>query len=230
MEIHSLHDWDLTTEEARETQKNLARKVIYTNFMVKPRLIAGLDVSVSRFNRAGRAAVVLLGYPSLDLVEMETAEGEIRFPYVPGLLSFREVPLVLEACRKLTCKPDLILVDGQGIAHPRRFGIASHIGLLLNIPTIGCAKSRLIGMHDTVPDEVGKYSYLVDNDEIIGAAVRTRRGVNPIYISIGHKVDLPTAIHWSLKCCKGYRLPEPTRFAHLAANGGLVKPSVMQQI
>lgn len=216
MEIYNLHEWDLTTEQAREIQKQLSPEIICSNSIVRPRLIAGIDISVYRRYK-GCAAVVLLDYPSLEIVESAFAEGEILYPYVPGLLSFREAPLILEACRKLVRKPDFILVDGQGIAHPRRLGVASHLGLLLNIPSIGCAKSRLIGDHDSIPDEAGKYTYLVDGGEIIGAAVRTRRGCKPVYISIGHMVDLPAAIHWTLNCCKGYRLPEPTRLAHIAA-------------
>jgi deoxyribonuclease V len=138
---------------------------------------------------------------------------------VPGLLSFREAPAVLEALRLLQNDPDLIFVDGQGIAHPRRVGIASHIGVLVDRPTIGCAKSLLCGQHEAVADSVGSYSYVIDNGEIIGAALRTKAGVKPIYVSIGHKIDLETAIQIVLSCCRGYRLPEPTRLAHLAVSG-----------
>jgi len=166
-------------------------------------------------------AVVILNYPELRLVETKIVNGRLDFPYVPGLLSFRESPLVLAACEKLMVIPDLILVDGQGVAHPRRMGLASHLGLFLNTPTIGCAKSRLCG-EDKVPGaEPGSHAELVDRGEIIGAALRTKLGVKPVYVSIGHKVDLPTAIHWVLECCRGYRLPEPARLAHLAAVGNL---------
>jgi len=140
---------------------------------------------------------------------------------VPGLLSFREAPLVIAACEELEHDPDLIMVDGQGIAHPRRFGIASHLGLLWGKPTIGCAKSRLCGQHKSPPPEAGSYAELLDNGEVIGAVLRTKLGAQPLYISIGHKVDLKAAILWVLKCCRGQRLPEPTRLAHLAASDRL---------
>jgi deoxyribonuclease V len=149
--------------------------------------------------------------------EVKVIKQQVTFPYVPGLLSFREAPLILAACEELDSEPDLILVDGQGIAHPRRFGLASHLGLLWDKPTIGCAKSRLCGKHDLVPAEAGSHAEIFDNGEVIGAALRTKQGVNPIYISIGHKVDLQAAIGWVLQCCCGLRIPEPTRLAHLAA-------------
>jgi deoxyribonuclease V len=146
---------------------------------------------------------------------------QVTFPYVPGLLSFREAPLVIAACEELEHDPDLIMVDGQGIAHPRRFGIASHLGLLWDKPTIGCAKSRLCGQHKSPTPEAGSYVELLDNGEVIGAVLRTKLGAQPLYISIGHKVDLKAAILWVLKCCRGQRLPEPTRLAHLAASDRL---------
>jgi deoxyribonuclease V len=166
-------------------------------------------------------AVVVLEYPELRLTEVKLAQGRPDFPYIPGLLSFRESPLVLAACQKLTLTPDLILVDGQGIAHPRRLGLATHLGLCLNTATIGCAKSRLCGQHTALAMEPGIYTELVDRGETIGAALRTRLRVAPVYVSIGHRVDLETAIRWVLACCRGYRLPEPTRLAHLAAGGNL---------
>jgi deoxyribonuclease V len=166
-------------------------------------------------------AVVILSYPELRLVETKIVNEKLNFPYIPGLLSFRESPLVLAACEKLAITPDLILVDGQGIAHPRRMGLASHLGLFLNTPTIGCAKSRLCGTHKVPGVEPGSYAELTDNGEIIGAVLRTKLGASPVYVSIGHKVDLQTAIHWVLECCRGYRLPEPARLAHLAAGGNL---------
>jgi deoxyribonuclease V len=169
----------------------------------------------------GRGAVVVLSYPELEIVEVQTVEDSIDFPYVPGLLTFREAPLTLAVCEKLTVTPDLILVDGQGIAHPRRLGLASHLGLFLDIPTVGCAKSRLCGSHSEPGDEPGSYAELLDNKEVIGAVLRTKSKVKPIYVSIGHKVDLEMAIYWTLQCCRGYRLPEPTRLAHLAAGGNL---------
>jgi len=154
-------------------------------------------------------------------MELKVSSGKIVFPYIPGLLSFRELPLILSACEKLSSVPDLVLVDGQGIAHPRRMGLASHLGLLLDKPTVGCAKSRLCGYHDMPGVEPGSYAELIDKDEVVGVALRTRCGVKPVYVSIGHKVDLQTARNRVLECCRGYRLPEPTRLAHLAAGGNL---------
>ena len=221
MKISVLHGWDLTIAEARELQTRLACRVIRSKAGIRPQAIGGIDVSVSRFSRLGRAAVVVLDYSSMELVDMATAEAEIDFPYIPGLLSFREAPLVIKAFNKLNRRPDMIMVDGQGIAHPRRLGIASHLGLLLDITSIGCAKSRLIGTHDPLPPEKGAYVPLIDGDEMIGAAVRTKLAVNPLYISIGHRIDLDDSISYVLHCCRGFRLPEPTRMAHMAAGGTL---------
>ena len=164
---------------------------------------------------------MVLSYPEFRIAETEVVQGELELPYIPGLLSFRESPLILDACERLTTTPDLILVDGQGIAHPRRVGLASHLGLFLNTPTIGCAKSLLCGTHAVPGDEPGSYTEVVDHDETIGVALRTKPGVKPVYISVGHKINLQDAIHWVLECCHGYRLPEPTRLAHLAAGGNL---------
>ena len=165
--------------------------------------------------------MVTLRYPELIVAAGQTAQGTVEFPYVPGLLSFRELPLVLRAFEEMASAPDLVFVDGQGIAHPRRFGIAAHLGLLLDVPTIGCAKSWLIGDHEEPGMEAGSYTPLVDGGETIGAVVRTRSGVKPVYVSIGHKVSLEQAVQWVLACCRGYRLPEPTRMAHQAAGGHL---------
>ncbi len=228
MKIPVLHGWDLTTAEARELQARLALRVIRSKTGIRPQTIGGIDVSVSRFSRLGRAAVVVLSYPSMELVDMATAEAEIDFPYIPGLLSFRETPLIIKAFKKLSCRPDMIMVDGQGIAHPRRLGIASHLGLLLDITSIGCAKSRLTGTHDPLPPERGAYKPLIDGDETIGAAVRTKLAVNPLYISIGHKIGLDDSISYVLNCCRGFRLPEPTRLAHMAAGGALVAKKLMR--
>jgi len=202
-------------------QHRLSAQVLRDGRTVRPRYIAGVDVSISRARGEATGAVVLLDYPGLRLVEAKVICGKAEFPYVPGLLSFREAPLLLRACQELEIIPDLFLVDGQGIAHPRRIGLASHLGLFLDVPTIGCAKSRLCGSHTTPGVEPGEYAELVDGDEVIGAVLRTKVGVKPVYVSIGHKIDLPTAIHWVLACCKGYRLPEPVRLAHQAAGGNL---------
>jgi deoxyribonuclease V len=163
----------------------------------------------------------VLSYPDLAVVEIGAVEQTVDLPYIPGLLSFRESPVILAAYEKLRLKPDLILVDGQGIAHPRRFGIASHLGVLLDIPAIGCAKSLLCGGHDWLGVEAGSVAQLEHDGEVIGMALRTKTGVRPVYVSIGHKVDLTAAVSWVSNCCRGYRLPEPTRLAHLAASGNL---------
>lgn len=219
--MEKLHGWQVSIAQALDIQTRLAAQVSRESGGLAPRFIAGVDISVNRANGMAAGAAVVLNYPELELVETSVVNGRLNFPYVPGLLSFRELPLILAACEKLAITPELILVDGQGIAHPRRMGLASHLGLFLDIPTIGCAKSRLCGSHETPGAEPGSYAEVSDGDEVIGVALRTKPGVKPIYVSIGHMVDLQTAIHWVLKCCRGYRLPEPTRLAHLAAGGNL---------
>ena len=210
-------DWRVSTARAREIQQELAPRIIRSGKAAKLEFIAGADISVNRFAKTGKAAVVVLSYPEMQVIEIQTVTAPIEFPYVPGLLTYREAPLVLAAFEKLAITPDLVLIDGQGIAHPRRIGLASHLGLCLGLPTIGCAKSRLIGEHAELAREAGSFAELMDENEVIGAAVRTKDGVNPLFISIGHLVDLPSAIKWTLACCRGFRLPEPTRQAHMAA-------------
>ena len=221
MEVHKLHQWDVSHDQAKTLQVSLAKKVVTEDEGINPHLIAGVDISSPGPRDTGRGAAVVLNYPELNLVEVKTVEREVTFPYIPGLLSFREAPLILAACQELSSVPDLVLVDGQGIAHPRRFGLAAHLGLFLDVPAIGCAKSILCGAHKPVGEKVGSYAELVDNGQVIGAALRTRIGVKPIYVSVGHKISLNSAIKWVLNCCRGYRLCEPTRLAHLAAGGNL---------
>lgn len=219
MEIKKWHQWQLSTDQALDTQRWLSAQVSRSGRVVSPHFIAGVDIAAGKAQGMAQAAVVVLNYPELQLVEVELAQGELDFPYIPGLLSFRESPLILTACQKLSVTPDLILVDGQGVAHPRRMGIASHLGLFLDAPTVGCAKSRLCGSYQAPADKPGSYAKLVDRGETIGVALRTKPGVKPIYVSTGHKIDLEDSIYWVLRCCCGYRLPEPTRLAHLAAGG-----------
>jgi len=211
----------LNTTRAFEIQNNLADRVIHHDMLPDVKYVAGVDMSIKRTSKTAIASAVLLNYPDLDIIDIQTTSGNLEFPYVPGLLSFRELPLTLAACEKLSITPDLVIVDGQGIAHPRRFGLASHLGVVMDIPTIGCAKSRLCGSHTEPENEPGDYSNLIDKDEIIGAVLRTKRGVKPVYVSIGHKISLNTATGWIINCCRGYRLPQPTRLAHLAAGGNL---------
>ncbi|MFC2001518.1 deoxyribonuclease V [Chloroflexota bacterium] len=221
MEVARFHGWQVTVVQALDIQSKLAAQVSRRCEVITPRYIAGVDISVNKEERTAVGAVVVLSYPELEMVETKVVTGKLDFPYVPGLLSFREAPLILAACEQLTFTPDLILVDGQGIAHPRRIGLASHLGLFLNTLTIGCAKSRLCGSHEMPGIGPGSYAEVIDRGETIGAALRTKSGVKPVYVSIGHKVDLPIAINWVMVCCRGYRLPEPTRLAHLAAGGNL---------
>ena len=198
----------------------MASHVIKTNQTEKePRFIAGADISIKRFETAATAAVVVLSYPDLVPIDLSVIEEKVSFPYVPGLLSFRESPLVLHACEKLKCDFDLLLIDGHGYAHPRRVGLACHLGILLDKPTIGCAKSLLTGEYEDPPAKRGSYTNIMDKGEIIGAAVRTKDGVKPVFVSIGHRVDLAVSIQLVLACCKGYRIPEPLRLAHLIAGG-----------
>jgi deoxyribonuclease V len=222
MRIGKLHGWNVSPGEAIAIQNNLAGLVSFCDEIKSPHFIAGADISIDRLRTWATAAVVVLRYPELELVNSIVIQDKVDFPYVPGLLSFREAPLISRACEKLDTEFDLLLVDGQGVAHPRRLGLASHLGLILNSPTIGCAKSRLLGTYQEPPDEVGRWTELVDNGDLIGAVLRTRKGTKPIYVSIGNKVSLSSAVDWTLACCRNYRIPEPLRLAHImAGNQGI---------
>ncbi len=220
MIFSQLHDWNLERSAAIDLQRQLAQRLILQDQLPgRIATIAGVDVSCRLRSRLFHAAMVLLSYPQLQLLETATASLEVDFPYIPGLLSFRELPVVLEAAKKLSLTPDLLLVDGQGLAHPRRLGLACHLGLWLDLPTIGCAKSRLYGEHADVADEKGARTVLRDNQgEPIGELLRSRDRVKPLYISPGHRVSISTATELALSCCVKYRLPEPIRAAHLACN------------
>ena len=220
VKVRELHSWDVSPKEAREIQQRLAPTVDNRNQVNgSVRYVAGLDVSPPDERGLVRGAVVVLSYPDLELAETQMAEQMPRFPYVPGLLSFREAPVLLEALEALAVTPDLLIIDAQGYAHPRRFGLACHIGLLADIPTIGCAKSLLVGTHDELGDDRGATADLMHRGELIGLALRSKPRVKPLYVSVGHKVDLPTAAHWVLACGAGYRLPQTTRMAHATAGG-----------
>lgn len=218
MKTKTLHEWDLTYSQARELQVELACKVKFTPFKGTPRVIAGLDCAFSKDGERILAVVVVLRLPEFELVETVHAIRDVSFPYIPGLLSFREAPVCLDAIEELQTNPDMFIIDGQGIAHPRRLGLAAHLGLFLDKPTIGCAKSRLTGSYKEPDTEKGAYSLLKDeknsNDETIGAVVRTRTNVKPLFVSVGHKCLLDDAINITLMCAVKYRLPEPTRLAH----------------
>lgn len=211
------HPWNLDPAAAIALQRELAAKVIRKTAFGPVTTIAGVDASYR--DGIARAAIVAFSFPDLDMLDFVIAERPVDYPYVPGLLSFREAPAVLDALEKLPLTPDLLIFDGHGIAHPRRFGIASHVGLLVDRPSIGCAKSRLIGQYDEPGRERGSYSYLRDDGEVIGAVVRTRTGVKPVFVSTGHRISLDAAVDVVLVCGRGYRLPEPTRWADRIAGG-----------
>lgn len=199
-------------------QQRLREQVIIDDRFDRVRHVAGIDVGLEAGHTLARAAVVVLSFPELEILESRIARQVLRFPYIPGLLSFREIPVILAAMEQLQTMPDLLLCDGQGIAHPRRFGIASHLGVLLDIPALGVGKSRLVGAHGAPPDQRGAWVPLRDKGEIVGAVLRTRRGVKPVYISPGHRISLPTAVYYALACTTRYRLPETTRAAHHLAS------------
>ena len=200
-------------------QRALRAHLVLEDRLGPVRRVAGVDVGFETDGTVTRAAVAVLGYPDLDLLETAIARRPTEFPYVPGLLSFRELPAVLDALAGLRALPDLLLCDGQGIAHPRRLGIASHLGLLVDIPSIGVAKTRLLGTHEEPPDRRGAWTPLRADGEIIGAVLRTRLGVKPLYVSPGHRIGLETAVAFVMGCCSRYRLPETTRHAHRLASG-----------
>ncbi len=240
MKYLKLHPWNVDYKKAAEIQIRLEKSIILTCAARNIKYIAGADVSYlpqrtiqsgSRQNQySGKtsscsssgtkksrifyASVVVFELKTMEMIEAVTASGKVDFPYIPGLLSFRESPILLKAFAKIKSNPDVIILDAQGIAHPRGIGLASHIGLLLDKPSIGCAKTRLIGDYNEVGEEVGCYSHLTVKDKVVGAVLRTRKNVKPVFISPGHKIDLDTSIALVLKCCRGYRLPEPVREAH----------------
>lgn len=224
----SLHDWALTPQEAVALQSRL-RQQVHLTLLTRPiETIAGADISFNKYEATIYAGIVVLRLPSLEVIEQVGVVSETHFPYVPGLLSFREAPAVLEAWAKLKTEPDAVMFDGQGIAHPRRIGIASHVGLMLERPTLGCAKSVLVGKYEEPQAQRGSWTPMLHRDEIVGAALRTKNKVQPIFVSPGHLIDLEGAIELTLQCDGGYRQPEPTRRAHLLVNAlrrGEVSPT-----
>jgi deoxyribonuclease V len=229
MQTKDLHSWNLSYSQARDCQKSLASKVQFTPLKKQPKLIAGIDCAFSKDGKKIIAAVVVLKLPDFALVETVNALRRVTFPYIPGLLSFREAPACIAAVEKLKNEPEIFIIDGQGVAHPRRLGLAAHLGLFFDKPTIGCAKSRLTGTFQEPPLEKGTYTLLKDKKrtkqntqyairdtqyETIGAVVRTRTNVKPLFVSVGNKCLLKDAIKITLGCTTKYRLPEPTRLAH----------------
>jgi len=216
-ELH-VHDFDLSPREARRLQEELASRVVAGPALELSgvRHVAGADVS-TQGDRA-YATVVVLAFPGLSLVEVQGFEAPLRFPYVPGLLSFREVPSVVGALEKIETEVDVLILDAQGLAHPRRMGLASHLGIFLDVPTVGCAKSRLVGTFEEPGVEKGSASDLVHRGEVVGKVLRTREGVSPVFVSVGSGIDLGSSVELVLACCTKYRLPETTRQAHIASN------------
>jgi deoxyribonuclease V len=216
--MHRLHDWDLAVPEAGALQERLRSRVVAEDRLGAVRRVAGVDVSYDRGSPLLYAAVVVLDARTAEPLETAGVRAEARFPYVPGYLSFRELPAAIEAFEKLRRRPDLVLCDGQGQAHPRRFGLASHLGVWLDVPSIGCAKSVLVGTYREPGARRGCHTRLRADGETIGEAVRTRAGVKPVFVSVGHRVSLETARRWVLRLARGARLPETTRAAHREVN------------
>jgi deoxyribonuclease V len=217
LQLKHEHSWDVSPDGAIKIQEEL-RTYLFIQPLPKGDILSVGGVDIAYFGDWLIAATVVMSFPSLEMIGQATAYLPVTFPYIPGLLSFREAPAILESMGKLESLPDVLLVDGHGMAHPRHFGIASHIGVLLDLPSIGCAKSLLIGEHEPLPETVGSGSDILHGSEIVGLALRTRKGVKPVYVSVGHKIDLPSATEIILACSKGFRLPDPIRYAHNLAN------------
>jgi len=219
VKISQRHSWALTVNEAIAVQEQLRAEVLTTDLLEPVQYVAGVDMGFEANGTISRAAVAVLSFPDLQLQESAIARRPTSFPYIPGFLSFREIPAVLDALEKISITPNLILCDGQGLAHPRRFGIACHLGVIIDLPTIGVAKSLLVGKYQEVSEQRGNWQPLIDRGETIGAVLRTRSKTKPLYISSGHRVSLPTAIDYVLRCTPKYRLPEITRIADKLASG-----------
>ena len=212
------HDWDLSPAAAIRLQKALAGQVIKQDQLPAINKVAGVDVGFEDSGKTTRAAIAVLSFPYLQLLDYAIVRQSTIMPYIPGLLSFRECPAILEALKQLSVQPDMLLCDGQGIAHPRRFGIACHLGVLTGLPTVGVAKSRLCGCHGALAADKGSQAALLHNKEEIGCVVRTRTNVKPVYVSLGHRITLTTAVFYVQECLTRYRLPETTRWADALAS------------
>jgi deoxyribonuclease V len=222
MIIKKHHLWDLTYRQAVDLQKDLVKKLILRDCFSRVKKIAGVDAKYVKqsYKLVVTAAVLIFSYPGLDLIEANTSSLNLKYPYIPGLLVFREGPVIEKCFKNIKNIPDLVFFDGHGYSHPRRIGLASHMGLLLDLPSIGCAKSNLCGDYKEPPKEEGSFSFIYHNREIIGAAVRTRKNTKPVFISPGHKISLETAVKFALKLSR-FRIPEPTRLAHNYLNKNL---------
>ncbi len=217
LRLRNEHSWTLSTPEAAAVQRELRRRVVVAPLPDTIRQVGGVDVSFPRGQGLARAAAVILALQTLEVIDQAVVEVRVSMPYIAGLLSFREAPAILAALQKLRALPDVLLVDGHGRAHPRRFGLACHLGVLLDHPVVGCAKSILVGAHAELGQRRGSTALLEHEGEVVGMALRTRAQVRPVYVSAGHRVDLPSAVDLVLDCTDGYRLPDPTRQAHLLA-------------
>jgi deoxyribonuclease V len=220
MKIDPKHSWDVSVQEAREIQSRLAGQIVTDksiNFK-KVKTIGAADISFARGNSSIYASLIVVNYPDLKLLDVYSIKTTTSFPYIPGYLSFREIPPLLEIIEKLKSLPDIMLCDGQGLAHPRGMGLASHLGLVLDIPTVGCAKSLLVGDFEDLPEEKGSFRSLMYQNKEIGVALRTRESVKPLFVSIGHKITLGDAIKIVMECCTRYRIPDPLRMAHKCVN------------
>jgi len=225
MKTKNLHNWNIGVKDAIGLQKALANQVIQSKFDKKIKTVAGIDCAFSKDKKSIYACIVVLSVQTFEILETVYLIKPVIFPYIPGLLSFREAPVCIAAAEKLKIIPDCVIVDGQGTAHPRRLGLACHLGLFLDIPTIGCAKSRLIGEFKMPAMSKGSTSPLKDRGEIIGSVVRTRSNVKPVFVSVGHKCRLADAIRIVLDCCGKYRLPEPSRIAHQTVTRIKINPT-----
>lgn len=218
MRYRELHAWNLSVSEAVALQQELRTRVEARPLDKEVRVVAGADISFDKYSDTLFAAFVVLDLSTLQIIDSSGVVSRVTFPYVPGLLSFRELPPLLEAWSKLTTAPDVVFLDGQGIAHPRRFGVASHFGLIAELPSIGCAKTLLTGKYIEPAEDAGASSPLIDRGEQVGAILRTKKRVKPVYVSVGHLIDLESACKLTMRCVRGYRIPEPTRQAHLLVN------------
>ncbi|UCE05959.1 MAG: deoxyribonuclease V [bacterium] len=218
MKIKQLHNWNVTIDEAKAIQLELKQKIHLQKLMTEVRLVSGADVSYSKKAEMCFASVIVFKYPAMEVIEQKNSTGTVNLPYVPGYLTFREAPILLSAFERVENVPDLVLFDGQGIAHPLNMGLAAHVGLILDLPSIGCAKNLLIGDYEEPASIKGNWSKLIYQNQQMGAVVRTRDEVKPVFVSPGFKVTIDEAVDWVLKTCAGYRIPEPIRQSHLAVN------------
>lgn len=218
MKAKRLHAWNLSPTEAIALQKSLRERLVLGPLPPDVRLVAGCDLSFDKYSDVVYAGIVTIRLPDFEVVETAGVTTRATFPYVPGLLSFRETPALIEVWERMTTRPDVVALDGMGTAHPRRFGIACHVGLLFDVPTVGFGKTRLVGTHGPLGEEAGSSAPLVDRGEEVGAVVRTKTRTNPIFVSPGDRADTPSAVALALRCTWKYRVPEPTRLAHLYVN------------